>query len=190
MKFKFPPHNIERLSDIIGKVAVLRFKNTKGNRENQIWVRDVIDLFANKSDITFAQAVQVIKTDGINAVQKIHRRHGESLPEYVMLPDENGVPQKAKNPLRTKLLGFAEMAPHDHQSMIRTHLSFAASLRHPNDKFGGPKKSEPDPRTQSAMNKKNLKHPDELRSSHRARTIKALAVFLDQQGDNLRAAAE
>ena len=179
MKFNFPPANIERFSDIIGKLAAKRFLSTKGNVENKIWVRNVLELFAEKGHLTFSQAVQTIKSDSLEATRLIHKRYGESLPEYVMSVDDSGAPIRIRNPERNKFMGFADMAPHDHKAMMRGALSFAASIRHPSDPTPKEKPSKPDvvAKVRSGF------HPDQSLHAHRQRCGLALLAFVEANGE-------
>lgn len=196
MKYNFKPDG--RVASSLGKVGTLRFTNTKSNRDNQVWVKDVLNVFAEKASLTFSQAVQIIKSSDFGPARQIHMRRGLSLPEKITQINDRGEPVKVMNPLRIKLINYGEMAAHDHVAMMAEHLSFASSLRHAQDRTSGMRKSEPDFNKMTASARKNLRHPDELLSSHRERCARALRLAMGDYtpedlkylGDRLGLAAE
>lgn len=171
MKNKFDISQKSVVGLTLGTVAWNRFRNTKGNRENILWVKDVITYFADKTSITFAQATQAIKTDSLDHIQVIHRRLGEKLPSKVMGLDDRGQPAMVMNPLKTKFVGYGEMASIDHMAMVRTQLGMAASLRHPKDAVPKGGKTEIPP----TAFKKDPFHFESSRAGHKKRLLEALS---------------
>lgn len=182
MKFKFNPTG--QIADVLGKKGCQRFRQTKGDRDNRIWVRDVITLFADLGHLTFGQGVQLIESNNLEAARTIHRRHGESLPMKIQIVEE-GHPKMVTNPLRTKLIGYGDMEIVDHTAMMRAHLSWASSIRHPDDPVPKGGRSEADFAKLAVKNKQNLKHPDELRSAHKRRMLIALANATDSSTEKI-----
>lgn len=186
MKFAFNFGSHSEVAQAMGKTAQRRFNNASDrkmdhhNKDDKAWVKEVVGLFAYKCFITKAQAIQVLCTDGIEYIQKMHTRAAVKLPEHIMAIDpEDGQMKKVKNPLRERLEAFGSMQEKDHRAMCRENLAFAAAIRHPKDTV--PKDRPSKLENTDALYKaaiQGLQHADETRRAHRERMKAVLAQTL------------
>lgn len=155
----------------------------KGNNTfiHREWVRDVIKAFASKAELPIPQAKMLIQSGEFRHAQNMHEQLRNNTPSEITILVDNK-PQQASNPLWIRYDALTKMLPPDHIAFIRTAYSYAISLRHPNERVPNPKPSEPG---MIPVHKKNLRHPDELKSAHIRRTQTALQRFHEIWGNDI-----
>lgn len=179
MKFDFTPTGDAKACMTKTDIAKF-FKATRKDVQstpNKRWVKDVIVLFASRLDITFGQAVQLVKTGEFDRCQQIHTRMLQKIPLQVMGILEDGRPGMVSNPFHAKIRGYTDMTRENHVDMVKAHFVWAISLRHPDDKVpaGFPKRDE------ETIARKIISrmHFDETRRAHQQRTVEALRAFFN-----------
>ena len=124
--------------------------NSDKGLKSRKWVKDVLMVFADKSNLEFAQAVQLIKSGQAIRGKAIHKRHGAFL--RMNMPDK---PKENADQTIWELLdkeaklyeALGGMADHDYEARVRVAFSFALSVRHEDDavpKGKGASKNEAD----------------------------------------------
>lgn len=166
------------IAHLAGKKVCDYFKmaiHVPGKPDSQIvvhreFVRDVITLFADKTELSFAQACQIAREYSFIHARKMHQKATEKVPAYI----KNAQGEKVDNPQYIRFRELGEMQPSDHQEFMRQGWIWATTLIHPHSKPSHRGASEMSRETETRIAKQIFKHLDETREAHQKRTIEAL----------------